>query len=243
MKKIILIIIIFLVLVLSTAGVLLHCGVIWFNNPSIEEYPVRGVDVSSYQGIIDWEKLATQNISFAFIKATEGSSYIDPYYYNNYENALKTDIKIGSYHFFSFESSGEKQAENFISVCAKTKNMLPPVVDIEYYGDYNGKSPDVNLVQSNLKELIEKLENHYGVKPIIYATQRSYKKYISGSFLEYDVWIRDVYTKASLNDGRDWTFWQYSHKGKLAGYDGEEKFIDMNVFNGTKEEFDDYMEQ
>ena len=52
---------------------LFYNGVVLFNNPSNMEFPVRGVDVSSYQGTIDWNVLASQNIQFAFIKATEGN--------------------------------------------------------------------------------------------------------------------------------------------------------------------------
>ena len=67
---------------LILAGVLLASlfwfGVLKFNNPSRQTYPVRGVDVSVYQGDIDWQILADQNIDFAFIKATEGSSFVDP---------------------------------------------------------------------------------------------------------------------------------------------------------------------
>lgn len=220
-----------------TAGILFYNGVIRINTPSEAEYPVRGVDLSSYQGVVDWDVLAKQNIAFAFIKATEGSTHVDPNYQYNIENAQKTHLRVGSYHFFSFESSGFRQADNFIAHVAKTENMLPPVVDIEFYADYKSNPPDKAHVQKNLMEMLEKLENHYGLKPIIYATMSSYKRYISGSFLEYDIWIRDVYFKPNLPDGREWTFWQYSDKEKLKGYNGVEKYIDMNVFNGSEEVF------
>ena len=229
----------FFIIVLAT-GFLFYKGFIRINTPSKADSPVRGVDLSSYQGDVDWEVLSKQDISFAFIKATEGSSYIDPKYKENIENALKTNLRVGVYHFFSFESSGAQQAEHFIDTVAITENMLPPVVDIEYYADYKSNPPDKESVQKNLKELLEKLESRYGMKPIIYATQSSFKRYISGSFSEYDIWIRDVYFTPKLNDNREWTFWQYSDKEKLDGYNGVEKYIDMNVFNGSLEEFRKY---
>lgn len=240
MKKKVLYSIICLLLIVCITGGLFYNGIIWFNNPSMEKYPVRGVDVSSYQGEIDWNVLASQNISFAYLKATEGSSYLDPYFLKNYEAAIKTDLRVGAYHFFSFESSGTTQAANFITTVPKTATMLPPVVDIEFYGDNEHNPPEKGLVQRNLNELLAELEAYYGIKPIIYATQKSYKQYIRGSYTEYDLWIRDVYTAATLQDGREWSFRQYSNREKLDGYDGEEKYIDMNVFNGTKEEFEAY---
>ena len=88
--------------------------------------------------------------------------------------------------------------------------------------------------------MLEALEQHYGVRPVIYATQKEYLNYLAGAFDEYDLWIRNVYLYPSLQDGRDWTFWQYSDTGKLDGYQGEEEFIDLNVFYGTKEEFSIY---
>jgi lysozyme len=230
----------FLIIVIVTVGFLFYKGIIRINTPSKEDYPVRGVDLSSYQGEVDWEVLAKQDIDFAFIKATEGSSFIDPKYSYNIENALKTHLRVGSYHFFSFESSGTRQAEHFIKTVAKTENMLPPVVDIEYYADYKSNPPDKENVQKNLKELLEQLESNYGMRPIIYATRISYKHYIRGAFSEYDIWIRDVYFTPSLEDDRKWTFWQYSDKEKLDGYNGVEKYIDMNVFNGSEEEFGKY---
>jgi lysozyme len=215
-------------------------GVIKFNNPSLLKYPVRGVDVSSYQGEIDWEILSKQNIQFAFIKTTEGSGFVDDYYISNYENASSTDLRIGFYHFFSYDSGGEEQAQNFIANVPKTINMLPPVVDIEFYGDKNKNLPEKDNVQKELNILLQILEQYYEKKPIIYATQKSYKLYISGSFSNYDIWIRNVFLAPKLSDGRNFTFWQYSDKIKLSGYNGEEKFIDMNVFNGTQQDFDNY---
>ena len=67
-------------------------------------------------------------------------------------------------------------------------------------------------------------------------------RYLAGEYEEYDIWIRNVYFTPSLNDGRDWTFWQYTDRGQLDGYTGEEPYIDLNVFNGTEEEFAAYPE-
>ena len=64
--------------------------------------------------------------------------------------------------------------------------------------------------------------------------------YLDGAYGDCDIWIRNVYIPPSLSDGRDWTFWQYTNKGYLKGYQGKEKYIDINVFHGTEEEFRNY---
>ena len=99
----------------SLFSILVWNGVIILNASAAREYPVAGVDVSSYQGQIDWETLSSQNISFVFIKATEGSSFVDPCFAYNYEESQKTDLAVGAYHFFSYDSPGAAQAENFIN--------------------------------------------------------------------------------------------------------------------------------
>lgn len=203
-------------------------------------YPVTGVDVSSYQGKVDWQILAGEGISFAYIKATEGSSFVDPCFAENYEQAQQTGLRVGAYHFFSFDSGGKTQAENFIAVVPSFEGMLPPVVDIEFYGEYEKNPPDREPVREQLDILLLELEAQYGIKPVLYATQKSYQQYLAGDFTDYDIWIRNVYTPPLLSDGRNWIFWQYTDQGKLSGYDGEEQSIDRNVFSGSAEEFAEY---
>ena len=236
-KKIVILTVLSVLLISVILALLLNSGIIWFNNPPDDEFPVKGVDVSSHQGDIDWPVLARQNIKFAYIKATEGSSFTDKKFEYNWNNARQTELKVGAYHFFSYDSDGSAQADNFINTVPKADNMLPPVVDIEFYGDKEKNLPEAETVHRELTAMLEKLEAHYGVKPVIYATWKSYSLYIEGSYKEYDIWIRNVYTGPALSDGRDWTIWQYSHKARLQGYSGTEKFIDMNVFNGTLDEF------
>lgn len=220
-------------------AVLLYNGIIFFNNPSNEEYPVRGVDVSSYQGKIDWQVLSKENIDFAFIKATEGSTHKDKYFNDNLNNSLQTSLKVGAYHFFSFDSEGETQAENFISNVPVKDGMLPPVVDVEFYADKENNPPTKESIDKELKTLLNRLEEHYGVKPIIYTTEKVYEFYIKNTYDNYDLWIRNVIVKPN-KDIRDWTFWQYTNREQLNGYSGAEKYIDVNVFNGSVRDFINY---
>ena len=113
--------------------------------------------------------------------------------------------------------------------------MLPSVVDVEPYSEYKDISSE-NI--SELKNWLNITEENYGVKPIIFTTSKWYNKQIKDSFSDYGIWIRSVYSKP--NKDVNWTFWQYSDRMRLDGYDGEEKYIDMNVFNGSKEAFEKY---
>ena len=223
-----------------TLALFFQTGILFFNNPSPEKYPVRGVDVSSYQGEIDWNVLAGQNIDFAFIKATEGSSFVDIRFRENYENAAKTGIRTGAYHFFSFDSGGDTQAENFIREVPAIDGMLPPVIDIEFYDDKRSNPPNREDVTEQLEIFIEKIVETYGVKPIIYTTYEPWNLYIKDGFPGCDIWIRDVFHHPKLPGNYDWTFWQYTDKATLDGYNGTEKHIDMNVFNGTGAQFENY---
>ena len=229
-----------IIIVLALTALLLYNnGIITPNDPT--EYEVRGVDVSSYQGDIDWNILS-KDIDFAYIKATEGSGSTDPKFADNWNNAQNKNIRIGAYHFFSFDSSGKTQAENFISNVEAVPDMLPPAIDVEFYGDKEKNPPSREEVNEQLDILISELQKHYGVTPVIYSTKKAYELYIADSYRDCDIWIRNILTKPSLSDRDKWTFWQYSEKGQLGGYSGDEKFIDMNVFNGTKDEFKNYGE-
>jgi len=212
---------------------------IGINDLCAQFYAVRGVDVSSYQGVIDWTSLAEQGISFAFIKSTEGSSLVDSQFEYNWQAAQQADLRVGAYHFFSFDSPGETQAANFIRTVPVTDGMLPPVVDLEYYGEHIQNPPSAEHTRALLDELLALLESHYGMSPLIYVNESTYRQILAGNYQKNDIWIRNTHIPPRLSDGRAWTFWQYSSRGRLEGYGGE-YHIDLNVFNGSPAQFARY---
>ncbi len=219
-----------------TLGCLLWTGTIHANNPSTSTYPVRGVDVSAYQGTIDWAVLASQDIRFAFLKATEGSTFVDDRFAANLAGANAAGLRVGAYHFFSFESPGATQADNVIRTVPAGELGLPVVVDLESYGEFGLNPAAVDDVRRELGVLLERLRAAYGHRPIVYATADSYDRYLAGASGDVDIWIRDTWREPALSDGRVWTFWQFSDRHRLAGYAGEEAFIDLNVFAGSTAE-------
>lgn len=229
-----------LLAVLAGVGGALWAGVVHANNPSRDRYPVWGVDVSRYQGIIDWPALAGQGVEFAFIKATEGSIYVDPRFAANLDGATGAGLGAGAYHFFSFESPGASQADNVIATVPVRSGQLPVAVDLEFYGDFWTKPAAVADVRRELRVLLDRLSAHYGTPAILYTTGEAYNRYIAGGFDGVEVWIRDVWREPALADGRPWTFWQFSDRHRLAGYSGDEQFIDVNVYAGSRAEWEQY---
>lgn len=222
---------------LVTLGLLRWRGLILLpDEADHDEWEVFGVDVSSYQGEVDWPVLAEQGVDFAFIKATEGSLLQDRRFAANWAGAAAAGVRAGAYHFLSYDSPGETQADNFIAAVPVTEGALPPVVDIEFYGEYLDTPPEKERVRAILDPLLERLEAHYGVKPILYVTYRSYYRYIAGGgYGDYPIWCSSP-TVFPLVPG--WDFWQYSHSAELEGYYGTQRRIDLNIFRGSRAEFE-----
>lgn len=203
-------------------------------------YPVKGVDVSAYQKDIDWKGLEDEGIRFAFIKATEGSSHVDENFEYNWREANKTEMRVGAYHFMSYDTSGKMQADNFIKNVDKKWGMLPPAVDVEFYGAYTKDHPDPEKMYSILDVILKELEDRYKEKPIIYTNTYIYDNYISGRYDDYPIWISDHSIPQTLSDGRKWSFCQYTFRAVSKNVAGGEKYVDMNVFNGSRWEFRNY---
>ena len=211
-------------------------GVIWFNMPSKRRYPVRGVDVSHYQGTVDWECLSAQGVTFAFIKATEGSGTTDECFAANWQGARAAGIFTGAYHFFSFDSSAQTQADNFIAAVPAEPDAMPPVIDLEYYRTEN--LPDAETVKQNISVLLERLRSHYGKTPVIYTTKGCWDAYLQDlDGGDYLLWMRSILTAPAGETAPLWTFWQYNPRGRLDGYTGGTDLIDLNVYRGNLESF------
>ena len=196
--------------------------------------PVDGIDISSYQTDINWYEVEEEGYEFAVIKATEGSSHVDPRFAINWKQASETGMSIGAYHFLSFDTDGDTQAENFIENVDKKWGSLPPTIDIELYGDYVNSPPDKETVDGILTQVIHDFEDAYGKKPILYTNPHVYGLYLEEDeqYEDYPIWISDPEVPDQLPDGREWTFCQYSFEGESDAV-GEGEHVDLNLFNGS----------
>ncbi len=226
-----------LLLAFLTVFILAKTKVIFINEWFVDKNnSTIGVDISSYQADVDMEKLKEQDIHFVYIKATEGSTHQDDKFAVNWENAEKAGLPSGAYHFFSFDTPGNTQAENYIkTVGDDLKGRLLPVVDVEYYGDKEKNPPAKEDVVRELTVYLNTLEEHYGTKPMIYTGAKIYDNYLQDFSGDYKMWISSFYTPLSWNYKGDWYIWQYLNRGKLEGYTGGEKYIDLNVLNKEKD--------
>jgi lysozyme len=215
-------------LCLLTLMLLLYTGTIWPNALLASKYSVRGLDVSSYQGQVDWKSVTqTGQYSFVFIKATEGKNYQDPYFKTNWNGTKAQGLLRGAYHFYTDYRTGAEQADNYISMVPKEPGMLPPVLDLEVTGK------DQQVMLREIKVFLDRLEQHYGMKPIIYTDHDRYAEYIKGHFDDYTIWMRDVFIPASWDSAKNWTLWQYDSRGHVPGITG---YVDLNVFSGESDQ-------
>ena len=157
----------------------------------------------------------------------------------NYEQARNTDLRVGAYHFLSYDSGGDTQAANFLPTCRWRKICFHRSLTCSLRRQ--GRKPTGSGIgDKRTDDLYSEDRGALRNEAVIYATEKSYALYLAGDHEEYDIWIRGVYTTPILSDGRSWIFWRYTNRAHLAGYSCEEVFIDMNVFCRTAEEFAEY---
>lgn len=196
----------------------------------------RGVDMSEHQGEVDFQALSTAGVSFVYAKATEGSSHMDSQFRRNWEEAHQAGIPIGAYHFFSFDTPGLTQAENFLSAVGEMGDGdLIPAVDIEWYGDKETNPPATEDVRAELHAFLDAVEAACGARPIIYVGAGMYRDYLGEEFDGYRIWAASLYQPAFMSWGtHEWAIWQYSNRGRIDGVGNMDGHIDMDVLaNGT----------
>ena len=207
------------------------------DNRYSHKYVIRGVDVSHHNGYINWPQLKNEGIAFAYLKATEGLSLIDRSYNSYYIASKESDIKRGTYHFYTFCLDGAMQAQHFIRHAKVGSSDLIPAIDVEH-SPSNKYSNDKNYLAKVIDEL-QKMEqamfDHYGVRPIIYTNRDCYKLYIKGRFPENLIWMSDLHNEPTTKNN-EWIIWQFSHTGKLNGAEGD---IDLNYFRYSYRRFEE----
>lgn len=183
----------------------------------------EGIDVSHYQGMIDWQAVAGGgNIGYAYMKATEGESLVDDTYRYNIEEARKAGLKVGSYHYYRPNADMDMQFENLTSQILSDEQDLAIIIDVETRGR---KSVDVFV--RDLRNFLERVEKHYNSKPIIYTFQNFYNKYMSGEFNDYRLMIAKYNEdEPELDDGHGFCIWQYTSKGEIDGIEG---YVDRSM--------------
>ena len=196
-----------------------------------EGYTIYGIDVSRYQGTINWNRLRNAMIDrlpirFIIIKSTEGDSHVDMKFRDNFYNAKESGFIRGAYHFWSNNSSARRQAYFFLAMVHLEPGDLPPVLDVEH----KPKNISTEEFQQNILTWLHIVEDRYHVKPIIYTYYKFKDQYLSDSrFDDYPYWIAHYYVHQMEYQG-NWKFWQHTDAGKLPGIKG---YVDLNIYNGS----------
>jgi lysozyme len=199
-----------------------------------ENYKIHGIDVSRFQGFVDWPsvrqmKVKDVKINFAFIKATEGLGNVDKQFRRNWKKAEQAKMPRGAYHFFLATKSGKAQAKNFISTVDLQPGDLPPVLDIE---QLYGVKPE--KMRKEVTDWLTMVEDHYEVKPIIYTYVNFYTRHLGNDFDDYPLWVAHYLEKDKPRIDRPWIFWQHNERGRVNGIT---RPVDFNVFNGDTTAF------
>lgn len=193
--------------------------------PLLSGYSVHGIDVSAYQGRIDWPEVARHGVRFAFIKASEGSGLRDPRFARNWREARAAGLNCGAYHYFQPNRDGQSQADLFVGTVPLAVGDLPPVLDVE-----SAHFHDVAAMRREVARWLRLVEAHYGVRPILYSNHSFYRRHLAGHFDDYPLWLAHYEVdKPALPPSR-WIIWQHSDEAYVPGIRGT---VDFNVFQGN----------
>jgi lysozyme len=193
-----------------------------------------GLDVSHYQGTVDWNSVAQERYTFAFIKATEATSWTDPEFSANWTGAKAAGLIRGAYHFYDPGSDPEKQAEHFLGTVWPGGGQpllepgdLPPVLDIETTG---GQSAEA--VVQGIQIWLSRVGEETLRTPILYTARGFWDGLGTTQFGGYPLWVAEYGVAApTLPAGwQSWCFWQYSQSGRVDGISGP---VDLDIFQGT----------
>jgi lysozyme len=200
-------------------------------------YPIHGIDISRWQGEIDWAAVRGAGTRFVYMKATEGGDHVDPAFQRNWEGARRAGIPRGAYHFVYWCRPAHEQAVWFKQQIPNDPDALPPVLDVEWNGHSRTcpQKVDRSLALEKIQLMLTELEQLTGKKPVIYTDITFHKEVLEGQFNDYPYWIRST---AALPEARyterPWSFWQFTTTGRVPGIKGD---VDRNAFFGNEGEF------
>jgi len=201
------------------------------------KYPIHGIDISRWQGEIDWSAVKAAGTRFVYMKATEGGDHVDPTFRRNWEGARRAGIARGAYHFVFWCRPAHEQAVWFKQQIPNDPDALPPVLDVEWNG-HSRTCPqkiDRELAREKIALMLTELEQLTGKKPVIYTDITFHREVLEGQFNNYPYWIRSTAALPETRyNNRPWAFWQFTTTGRVPGIRGD---VDRNAFFGSESQF------
>ncbi len=186
-----------------------------------------GIDVSGYQGVIDFKQVKDSGIDFVYIKASEGQNFVDRYFRRNYEQARANGLNIGFYHYVDARSTEEavREAEHFANTIAGTIPTCKLAMDFESFG--NLSVAEINNISRVFLEKVKELTNK---EVIIYSNTSSARTIFSQELAnEYPLWVAQYYVNNPSDNGKwqTWEGFQYTDRGEVPGING---YVDRDKF-------------
>lgn len=234
-----------IVALLATAFSMAACGSVGaaINGTSAAQLlPVHGIDVSKYQGRIDWQQVAQSGVKFAYLKATEGGDRKDEMFAMNWAGARAAGIPTGAYHFYYFCRPVDDQIAWFQTHVPPAPDALPPVLDMEWNAQSKTckSHPPAEQIRADMRRFLAAMKAFYGKEPVVYTDIGFHRDILaSGDLPDVPFWLRSV--KAHPNErysNRGFAFWQYTATGRVPGIRGN---VDQNAFAGTQSQWNDFL--
>ena len=214
-----------------------------FSGPYPTDFEVHGIDVSKYQGDIDWNSVRRSGVEFVWIKATEGANHVDAKFQQNWTGAKQAGIARGAYHFVWWCRDPREEIEWFKANVPNDPDALPPVLDVEATPDSKSCKRTLHRedVLADMRIMLQEMERAYGKRPVIYVTVDFYQHIMHpNEFSDYPVWVRSVkHSPPVTYPGRRWAFWQYQSDGLVPGIRGK---VDRNAFAGTRAQWNAWLQ-
>jgi len=215
-----------------------------FNGPT--EYPIRGVDVSSLNGRIDWP-VVRKSRQFAYVRAT-GTTSFDELFRRNWEASKSAGMPRGAYHVFSFCQPAAIQFRRIVQQIPNETDALPLAIDVEWFEGAAPVGPERQCAQrqperirGELLSLLKLVEGEYRKRPVIYGGRSVFSTLANEQFRNYMVWLaacgRSATPEVRLAGTIPWTLWQYSDRGRVPGISTD---VDENAFFGKPEQFENF---
>ena len=182
---------------------------------------MKGIDVSNHNGSIDWNKLKNSDVNVVYIKASEGTTYQDPYLNEHYQGAKAIGLPTGFYHYLKGTSAPESQAQNFWSLIKDKENNLIPCLDIEENG--------FNVIDYALR-FISKFKELSNLPILIYTGPYFANDNLDNRLASYPCWIAHYGVSSPMATkiwGTNYVGHQYTEKGSVPGINGN---VDVNNF-------------
>ncbi len=186
-----------------------------------------GIDVSRHQDLIAWDRVADDDIDFAYIKASEGGDMVDERFAENWFGAGDAGLDRGAYHFFTLCRPGAAQARNFLETLPDGAGELPPALDLELAGNCSAR-PSAADVAKEVAAFVEAVEQETGETMVLYIGDDWQGRYPVVDREDHPRWARRLYRRP-LTD--DWWIWQFSGTSRVDGIEGH---TDLNVMKGDE---------